>query len=135
MVERVLDKGGLNEEQIFAAEPMHRMGKPEEIAEAVLGLCSEASSFVTGLPMPIDGGYVALRDDGAGSDCGGFRRFARAGLGGRFGAFLRWGQAFDLARWRAGLCHPRQAQRSNRKACNHDCLQYFHRLPPMVLKN
>jgi NAD(P)-dependent dehydrogenase (short-subunit alcohol dehydrogenase family) len=59
MVERVLDKGAFSEEQIFAAEPMHRMGKPEEIAEAVLWLCSDASSFVTGLPMPVDGGYVA----------------------------------------------------------------------------
>jgi len=59
MVDRVLDKGVFSEEQIFAAEPMHRMGKPEEIAEAVLWLCSEASSFVTGLPMPVDGGYVA----------------------------------------------------------------------------
>ncbi len=62
MVERVLDKGAFSEEQIFAAEPMHRMGKPEEIAEAVLWLCSEASSFVTGLPMPVDGGYVAHAD-------------------------------------------------------------------------
>jgi NAD(P)-dependent dehydrogenase (short-subunit alcohol dehydrogenase family) len=59
MVERGLDKGMVSEDQIIAAEPMHRMGKPEEIAEAVLWLCSEASSFVTGLPMPIDGGYVA----------------------------------------------------------------------------
>ena len=59
MVERVLDKGTFSEEQIFAAEPMHRMGNPEEIAEAVLWLCSDASSFVTGLPMPVDGGYVA----------------------------------------------------------------------------
>jgi len=59
MVERVLDKGTFSEEQIFAAEPMHRMGKPEEIAEAVLWLSSDASSFVTGLPMPVDGGYVA----------------------------------------------------------------------------
>jgi NAD(P)-dependent dehydrogenase (short-subunit alcohol dehydrogenase family) len=59
MVDRVLDKGVFSEEQIFAAEPMHRMGKPEEIAEAVLWLCSDASSFVTGLPMPVDGGYVA----------------------------------------------------------------------------
>ncbi len=59
MVERALDKGSFSEEQIFASEPMYRMGKPEEIAEAVLWLSSEASSFVTGLPMPVDGGYVA----------------------------------------------------------------------------
>ena len=59
MVERVLDKGLFSEDQIFASEPMHRMGKPEEIGEAVLWLCSEASSFVTGLPMPVDGGYVS----------------------------------------------------------------------------
>jgi NAD(P)-dependent dehydrogenase (short-subunit alcohol dehydrogenase family) len=59
MVERGLDKGIFSEEQIFALEPMHRMGKSDEIAEAVLWLCSDASSFVTGLPMPVDGGYVA----------------------------------------------------------------------------
>ena len=59
MVERVLDKGIISEEQIFASEPMHRMGKPEEIAEAVIWLCSEASSFVTGLPMAVDGGWIA----------------------------------------------------------------------------
>jgi NAD(P)-dependent dehydrogenase (short-subunit alcohol dehydrogenase family) len=59
MVERGLDKGLFSEEQIFATEPMHRMGKANEIAEAVLWLCSDASSFVTGLPMPVDGGYVA----------------------------------------------------------------------------
>jgi NAD(P)-dependent dehydrogenase (short-subunit alcohol dehydrogenase family) len=37
MIERVLDKGDICEEQIFASEPMHRMGKPEEIAEPLLG--------------------------------------------------------------------------------------------------
>jgi NAD(P)-dependent dehydrogenase (short-subunit alcohol dehydrogenase family) len=59
LVDRCLDKGAFSEAQILAAEPMHRMGRPEEIAEAVLWLCSDASSFVTGLPMPVDGGYVA----------------------------------------------------------------------------
>ena len=38
---------------------MGRMGSPEEVAEAVLWLCSEATSFVTGHAMAIDGGYVA----------------------------------------------------------------------------
>lgn len=42
-----------------AAHPMDRMGKPEEIAEAVLWLCSDASSFVTGVALPIDGGMTA----------------------------------------------------------------------------
>ncbi|MCB1676058.1 MAG: SDR family oxidoreductase [Halioglobus sp.] len=36
--------------------PMGRMGKPEEIASAVLRLCSDEASFVTGHPLVIDGG-------------------------------------------------------------------------------
>lgn len=36
--------------------PMGRMGKPEEIASAVVWLCSDAASFVTGHPLVIDGG-------------------------------------------------------------------------------
>lgn len=40
--------------------PMGRMGQPEEIAAAVLWLCSDQASFVTGHPMVIDGGAVAV---------------------------------------------------------------------------
>jgi NAD(P)-dependent dehydrogenase (short-subunit alcohol dehydrogenase family) len=38
--------------------PMRRMGRPEEIADAVLWLCSSAASYVTGQSISIDGGYV-----------------------------------------------------------------------------
>jgi len=59
MTERVMDGGSISEEAMIAAEPIGRIGKPEEIANVVLFLCSDDASFVTGLPMPVDGGYVA----------------------------------------------------------------------------
>lgn len=40
--------------------PMGRMGRPEEIAQAVVWLCSDAASFVTGHAMVIDGGATAI---------------------------------------------------------------------------
>jgi NAD(P)-dependent dehydrogenase (short-subunit alcohol dehydrogenase family) len=43
----------------IAAHPIGRIGRPEEIADAVAWLCSDRSSFVTGTAMPVDGGYVA----------------------------------------------------------------------------
>jgi NAD(P)-dependent dehydrogenase (short-subunit alcohol dehydrogenase family) len=45
--------------RIIASEPMGRVGTPEEIAEAVVWLCSNAASFVTGHTMTVDGGHVA----------------------------------------------------------------------------
>jgi NAD(P)-dependent dehydrogenase (short-subunit alcohol dehydrogenase family) len=47
------------EEKWMAATPMGRMGTGDEIAEAVLFLASEQSSFVTGIGLLIDGGRVA----------------------------------------------------------------------------
>jgi NAD(P)-dependent dehydrogenase (short-subunit alcohol dehydrogenase family) len=38
--------------------PMQRLGRPEEIADAVLWLCSSAASYVTGQSISIDGGFV-----------------------------------------------------------------------------
>jgi NAD(P)-dependent dehydrogenase (short-subunit alcohol dehydrogenase family) len=45
--------------QIVARHPVARLGQPEEVAEAVVWLCSDAASFVTGHTMTVDGGYVA----------------------------------------------------------------------------
>jgi NAD(P)-dependent dehydrogenase (short-subunit alcohol dehydrogenase family) len=59
MVERVIDRGTFDEKRMIESEPINRMGRPEEIGEAVVWLCSDAASFVTGVPMPVDGGYIA----------------------------------------------------------------------------
>jgi NAD(P)-dependent dehydrogenase (short-subunit alcohol dehydrogenase family) len=45
--------------QIVAREPIGRVGTPEEVAETVVWLCSDAASFVTGHAMSVDGGLVA----------------------------------------------------------------------------
>ncbi len=45
--------------QFISQIPLKRIGKPEEIAEAVLWLCSDAASFVTGHAMVVDGGQLA----------------------------------------------------------------------------
>ncbi len=59
MVARVTGRQPQLAEALVAAEPVGRVGQPEEIAEAVVWLCSEAASFVTGHAMAVDGGYVA----------------------------------------------------------------------------
>ena len=46
---------------LAAAQPIGRMGTPEEIAKLALYLCSDAASFITGTDVLIDGGYTTLR--------------------------------------------------------------------------
>jgi NAD(P)-dependent dehydrogenase (short-subunit alcohol dehydrogenase family) len=46
--------------QLMAMVPFHRMGKPEEIAEMVLWLCSDRASYVSGAAYNVDGGYMAI---------------------------------------------------------------------------
>jgi NAD(P)-dependent dehydrogenase (short-subunit alcohol dehydrogenase family) len=55
----LLDNRSITEEELTSGEPIGRMGRPEEIAEGVLWLMSDASSFVTGHPLVIDGAWVA----------------------------------------------------------------------------
>lgn len=58
MIDRLTGKNKEVEKQYTAMEPMGRMGNPEEVAEAVVWLCSDAASFVTGIAMPVDGGFT-----------------------------------------------------------------------------
>ncbi len=44
---------------VAALHPMGRIGTPNEVAETVVWLCSDAASFVTGHAMSVDGGYIA----------------------------------------------------------------------------
>ncbi|PKQ29652.1 MAG: short chain dehydrogenase [Actinobacteria bacterium HGW-Actinobacteria-10] len=59
MVDRF--SGGTQEglDAMAAMEPVGRLGQPSEIADAVVYLCSDQASFVTGIAMPVDGAFVA----------------------------------------------------------------------------
>ena len=59
MVDRMIADSGIVPQRLIDQEPIGRLGQPGEISEAVLWLLSDLSSFVTGIAMPVDGGYVA----------------------------------------------------------------------------
>jgi len=59
MVDRITGKDKTVEKQFADMEPVGRFGDPAEVAEAVVWLCSDAASFVTGIAMPVDGGWVS----------------------------------------------------------------------------
>jgi NAD(P)-dependent dehydrogenase (short-subunit alcohol dehydrogenase family) len=60
MTEQMIAEGQGEEldKMLKAFVPMARLGRPEEIADAVLWLCSDAASYVTGQSISVDGGYV-----------------------------------------------------------------------------
>ena len=47
-------------ETIISQTPMKRFGKPEELISTLLWLCDDKSSFITGIVVPVDGGYSAF---------------------------------------------------------------------------
>ncbi|MEV1005416.1 glucose 1-dehydrogenase [Nonomuraea sp. NPDC050202] len=59
MVSDMIAKGELDRGQAMADQPINRLGTADEIASAVLWLCSPGASFVVGVALPVDGGYVA----------------------------------------------------------------------------
>jgi NAD(P)-dependent dehydrogenase (short-subunit alcohol dehydrogenase family) len=54
-----MDFGTYDEKMIIDMFPMKRMGNPQEIANGIVWLCSEESSYATGHILAIDGGYTA----------------------------------------------------------------------------
>jgi NAD(P)-dependent dehydrogenase (short-subunit alcohol dehydrogenase family) len=59
MLEPLIASDPMMRTLLEAGNPMGRIGKPEDIAEAVLWLCSERAAYVTGVALPVDGGVVA----------------------------------------------------------------------------
>ncbi len=59
MVSEMLSKEPEAMKEILRDQPIGRLGRPEEIAAAVLWLCSAGASFVIGHALVVDGGYTA----------------------------------------------------------------------------
>ena len=59
MLEAIMEENPRMEPAMIAAVPMRRLGAPEEIAEAVVWLCSDRASYVTGQGLVVDGGFTA----------------------------------------------------------------------------
>jgi len=59
MVDRLADGMNVKKDDLTTFHPIGRLGRVEEVAEAVLWLCSDKASFVTGHSMMIDGGFTA----------------------------------------------------------------------------
>lgn len=56
MIERVTGGTDDGRDQMTCAEPIGRLGRPEEVASAVLWLASDDASFTTGATLVVDGG-------------------------------------------------------------------------------
>ena len=58
MVKRAFEEMPAMRDFILNVTPLGRMGEPSEIAETVVWLCSDAASYITGVALPVDGGWT-----------------------------------------------------------------------------
>ncbi|MGW2212722.1 SDR family NAD(P)-dependent oxidoreductase [Streptomyces sp. NPDC001781] len=59
MVDTMIAEGELDRTRAETGQAIDRLGTAEEIAQAVLWLCSPGAAYVTGIALPVDGGYTA----------------------------------------------------------------------------
>jgi NAD(P)-dependent dehydrogenase (short-subunit alcohol dehydrogenase family) len=59
LVNAVIREGKLEEKRIAERTPMGRLARPEEIASAAVFLLSDEASYITGVTLPVDGGFLA----------------------------------------------------------------------------
>ncbi|MBV9386148.1 MAG: SDR family oxidoreductase [Chroococcidiopsidaceae cyanobacterium CP_BM_ER_R8_30] len=58
MIDRIVDNTGGTTDGLASTVPMGRVGQAEEIAQAVVFLCSDAARYITGQPLVVDGGFT-----------------------------------------------------------------------------
>ena len=59
MIDRIMGNKKKAEDQLIGLKPVGRIGQHEEIANAVVWMCSDDASFATGLSISVDGSFVA----------------------------------------------------------------------------
>lgn len=56
----ILERDPGSEQRLLMHQPIGRFGQPEEVAQAVLWLCSDKASMIVGAALPVDGGYLVV---------------------------------------------------------------------------
>ena len=59
MAAKLIKEGKINEEPINKRTPLGRMGRPDDVAKAALFLVSDDANYITGVTLPVDGGWLA----------------------------------------------------------------------------
>jgi NAD(P)-dependent dehydrogenase (short-subunit alcohol dehydrogenase family) len=60
LVEKILGRDPQAEGRMLMHQPIGRLGRPEEVTQAVVWLCSEKASFIVGTALAVDGGYLVV---------------------------------------------------------------------------